>query len=116
MSDYVKNHREFFESFTKGRKTLVNFLKDKSKPRRGVVVAFKDGETIKLGYSIVNPLDEKVADKYIGFRRAVAHAKPIPDVIHHLDTQRRSQRPSHVLDIANVIQDIANQANRYFQK
>jgi hypothetical protein len=61
---------------------LINYIRNENRRPRGVVVAFKEDEQIKFGFSLHNPIDKW--DRELGIKIAVARANAkdfqLPDV------------------------------------
>lgn len=76
---HISNHEEFYRDFLKNNRVLIKYITNVKSPRRGVVVSYRHGNTVVIGHSILNPLDEKRDgfNKYLGFRKAVNNITPI---------------------------------------
>ena len=91
MSKHISNHYEYYQNFVKNNRVLIKYITNNHAPRRGVVVAFRCGNTVMIGHSILNPLDEKDKgfNKYLGFRKAVNNRVPIG---------KAEQNPPHLIE------------------
>lgn len=80
-----RNYERFLEQTNKGGseapsldafRTVRSIVRANSSPLRGVIVGFKQGKDIKIGWSLCNKKDR--FDQYDGIRRAIERAEPIP--------------------------------------
>lgn len=59
-------------------RTIRSIVRANCSPLRGVIVAFKQGKDIKIGWSMCNLSKKDKFNQYDGIRRAIERAEPIP--------------------------------------
>ena len=59
-------------------RTVRSIVRSNCSPLRGVIVAFKQGKDIKIGWSMCNLSKKDKFNQYDGIRRAIERAEPIP--------------------------------------
>lgn len=105
----MSNFEQLNKEFTEKNRVLLRYARGQQNQKRGVVLAFKEGDEVKLGWSFCHKLDgaEQGFDKEFGIFKAWKRAKPINTI--ELDN-------SVPYDLRNILIDMAIRAGVYFKR
>jgi len=107
---YIQKCFDENQAFFKSNKFVLNYARDKTGRRVGVVIAYKDGSEVKVGWSKCNVSREDQFDKNIGIVKARDNAVDINTADLNLAKHNVSPR-----SMEDLIQHIVDRARKYFK-
>jgi hypothetical protein len=110
VSECAEKNKEFFNKYK--NKFLLQYVRNRKKERVGVLLAYNDGSSVKLGWSKCNVKTEPF-DREIGIQKALAENRVVNlDDINEFKDLLENQLP-HSLN--NELNNMLDRIDRYFQ-
>jgi hypothetical protein len=110
ISECAEKNKEFFSKYK--NKFLLQYVRNRKKEKVGVLVAYNDGDNVKLGWSKCNVKTEPF-DREIGIQKALAENRLVNlDDPHEVKDMVIYQLPH---SLKNELDNMLARVERYFQ-